>query len=316
MQYSKQNGVHIVEVPAKDFKILMVDKPKKSAAERNYVNASFFGVFKGSNGNFTLPVGHLVCDIDAPAETTRFCKERGSLNGKKYIFNSATFAYGNPLHGNAVSTLIVANGNAVIDEVKDLPDCDYAVAGIPVMRGGHDVKFATTVKSQGWDVSSLYGTWHTFIGLREDRSKIYVIGMRTISLNMITSAEAYRTFKKLGFVDVIKLDGGGSFILNVNGADVATTSENRRINTIITFGDNNVRAKNPYLKPAVALKRGCRFVEHNKWLQWQLNALGFVCEIDGSFGPATEQMVKEFQKSVGLDPDGSVGRLTRAALTK
>lgn len=36
--------------------------------------------------------------------------------------------------------------------------------------------------------------------------------------------------------------------------------------------------------------------------------------VDGSFGPATEAVVKEFQRRAGLVPDGSVGPRTRAAL--
>lgn len=317
MHYSKKNGIHIVEVAAEDFKIVMVDKKKKSAAKSNYINANFFGCFQGSNGNFTLPVGHIVCDFDAPDETEFYCKERGSFEDKKFIFNSSTFSYMNSLYGNAVSTLIVSDGKATIDEVKDLPDCDYAIAGIPVMRNGNDVKFATDVKKQGWGSSSLYGTWHAFVGLKTDRTKIYVIGMRTYTANMITSAEAFKKLKALGFVDVIKLDGGGSFVMNVNGRAVASTSENRRINAIITFGGaSSAENENPYKKPVVTLKKGNLFKEYNRWLQWQLNSFGFDCEIDGSFGAGTLAQVKAFQKSVGLDPDGMVGPATRAALTK
>ena len=39
-------------------------------------------------------------------------------------------------------------------------------------------------------------------------------------------------------------------------------------------------------------------------------------DVDGDFGPQTELAVKEFQRRVGLDPDGIVGPLTRAQLAK
>ena len=37
---------------------------------------------------------------------------------------------------------------------------------------------------------------------------------------------------------------------------------------------------------------------------------------DGSFGPAVERVVKEFQRRVGIDADGSVGPITRARLAQ
>lgn len=314
MHYSKINGIHIVEVPVKDFKVVLVDTQKKSAAKSNYANAGYFGVFASDSGNFTLPVGHLVCDFDGPSSTRPYCEERGVFKSKKFFFNSTMFSYQNPLYKNAVSTLVVSGGRADIKEIMDLPDCDYAIAGIPVMRGGKDVKFAVDVKNQGWDASSLRATWHTFVALKSDHSKIYVIGMRTYTSNTITSAEAFKKLKKLDFEDVIKLDGGGSFILNVGGNVVASTSENRRISTIITFGGSG--ADNPFKMPTVALRRGNWHKESNKWLQWQLTSLGFECAVDGSFGAETERQVKAFQWSVGLDQDGSVGPATRAALIK
>lgn len=314
LKYFKTNGIHIVEIPVDDFKIMMVDSKKKSASKENYANAGFFGVYKGASGNFTLPVGHLVCDFNAPSETEKYCTERGKFKGDKFSFNGSAFSYMNQFYGNAISTLIIASGKASVMEIKDLSsNCDYAISGIPIMRNGNDVKFATDVKNQGWDESTLYATWHMFVGLKSNKSKVYLIGMRTMSWNMIRTAEAYKKFKKLGFVDVLKLDGGGSFILNVNGRAVASTTENRRINTIITFCSNT---ENPYPVPTMTLRRGSRCPEQIKWLQWQLNSFGFDCEIDGSFGPNTLKQVKAFQKSVRLEQDGSVGPATRAALNK
>lgn len=305
--------MHIVEVPVSDFRITMVDCKKRSAADRNYCNAGYFGVFKGSNGNFTLPVGHLVCDFDAPAETKKYCSERGKFNGKKYTFNATSFFYANQFYGKALSTLMISGGKAKIAEIKDPSGYDYAITGVPIMRGGNDVKFATDVKNQGWDGSVLYGTWHIFAGLKSDASKVYMIGMKTCTSNMVTSAEAYQKFKALGFIDVIKLDGGGSFVLNIYDKFITGTSENRRINTIITFCAPD---KNPYPVPTVAVQFRSKNKNDVKWVQWQLNSLGFTCDVDGSFGPTTRNQVKAFQKSARLVQDGSVGPATRAALLK
>ena len=130
------------------------------------------------------------------------------------------------------------------------------------------------------------------------------MAMKTTSSNMITSAEAFKKFKAINMYDVIKLDGGGSFHLNVRGKVVASTSENRRVNNIICWKESTntiIKDENPYPIPTVALKKGNKNTLFNKWLQWQLNMLGFPCEIDGSFGPATLKQVLNFQKSRKLD---------------
>jgi peptidoglycan hydrolase-like protein with peptidoglycan-binding domain len=50
-------------------------------------------------------------------------------------------------------------------------------------------------------------------------------------------------------------------------------------------------------------------------LQFLLSKHGFAPKsLNSNFGPVTEQRVREFQLSVGLEPDGIVGRQTRAAL--
>ena len=56
-----------------------------------------------------------------------------------------------------------------------------------------------------------------------------------------------------------------------------------------------------------------------KWLQARLIIRGFscgACGVDGNFGPATLQAVKEFQKANGLVVDGIVGINTTLALLK
>ena len=183
------------------------------------------------------------------------------------------------------------------------------------MRNGADVKFSSYVKKQGWGGSSLYATWHNFLGLKNNNQTVYIMTMKTTTGNMITSSEAYKKFKALGMRDVIKLDGGGSLHVEINGKSVISTAENRLINNIICFDEkesNNIivpNETNPYQVPTVTLKKGNPYKNFNKWLQWQLTSLGFKCTIDGSFGAATRKEVLAFQKSRGLAQDGSVGAL-------
>ena len=50
-------------------------------------------------------------------------------------------------------------------------------------------------------------------------------------------------------------------------------------------------------------------------LQYLLARRGFAPpSLDGDFGPVTERLVRRFQRSAGVSPDGIVGRQTRAAL--
>lgn len=46
---------------------------------------------------------------------------------------------------------------------------------------------------------------------------------------------------------------------------------------------------------------------HVSWLQDALKALGYTITVDGSFGPATEKVVKQFQRDHGLIVDGYAG---------
>lgn len=55
---------------------------------------------------------------------------------------------------------------------------------------------------------------------------------------------------------------------------------------------------------------------HVSWFQAALNALGADLVVDGSFGPLTEQALKRFQKTVGIDVDGYAGVQTHMALLR
>lgn len=52
-----------------------------------------------------------------------------------------------------------------------------------------------------------------------------------------------------------------------------------------------------------------------KELQALLNAYGFALVLDSVFGPATDSAVRQFQRAMGIEVDGVVGRITRSKLT-
>lgn len=61
------------------------------------------------------------------------------------------------------------------------------------------------------------------------------------------------------------------------------------------------------------IKRGDKGV-HVTLLQGLLRHLDYVIDTDGKFGADTEEAVKQFQHSAGLDVDGIIGQDTAACL--
>ena len=299
MRYTKRGGVHIVEVPVKDFAVRLVDKAKKTAYSGNYCNAGFFGNYNEGRDKFTLPVGHTVATMETDNKwVNHYCAQRGKVSGGKVV-------YAEP--GRTETTLFVRGNLADMGEVSAPPEgCAYAISGVPVLRHGKAVSWATA-KAQGWEASSLYATWHIFAGYGQDRSRVTVAALRTTTGNLISSGEGAKKLAALGLREAIKLDGGGSTILRVGGKTPVCTAGNRRICTVLTFGGN------PYAAPTKTLAKGNRG-EGVKWLQWELNNRGFPCSVDGSFGPGTKEALMAYQVSAGLVPDGSCGPATRKAL--
>lgn len=70
---------------------------------------------------------------------------------------------------------------------------------------------------------------------------VYVMGWQSRTVNLLDSGEAARVFLGLGFTDVLKLDGGGSYYQSRDGA-VSKTAENRRINSVLRW---TVREEEP-----------------------------------------------------------------------
>ena len=69
----------------------------------------------------------------------------------------------------------------------------------------------------------------------------------------------------------------------------------------------------PPLPPPPVLRRGDRGAKVRK-LQQGLKAQGAAVEVDGQFGPATEEALRAFQERKGLDVDGKVGPNTWASV--
>ena len=301
MKQYKQNNVNIIECNPDEFRIALKSKRKKDLAEKTYTNANFFGNYNEGKVKFTLPVGHLVCDFESDlAPVKKYCAERGKFNGNKYCFDCGSFSYMNQFYGKAVSTFVIQNGvPKVLDLVHTDLSYDYAVTGVPVIRNGKDVKFKTYVVGQGWDGSTLYATKHIFVGLKSGSNKIYVMGWKSSTSNLIYSGEAYKKFSAMGFTELIKLDGGGSYMMKYNGKTIDSTAENRMDNAYIIIEEKKTVSNSPNINTNSYPKPERVLVRYNtgndvKWVQSQLRKAGYDVAVDGSFGPASEKAYQDF----------------------
>lgn len=232
-EYTKLSSrLHMVKIPIERFRLLMWDKPKKTTVIKDYFNAGYFAGHKEKGINFTLPVANLMADQgDLGEPSLKYLKEWGRVEGGKVSCDTRRNA-SNQFKDKLVSTLIVTGDRAYIDRVNQLPaGAKYAVSGIPVIHNRQDISWGNYAKPEGWDASPLYATWHGILAV-DGSDFIYYMAWQSTKSNLITSCEAWNSFKSYGFTDMILLDGGGSFVLDHNGKNVAVTSENRRINTV------------------------------------------------------------------------------------
>ena len=247
MKYYVESGVHTLECKVSEFAISLENKQKKNLGVSTYMNAGFFGVYHENGTAFTLPAGHLVADYNSQSTwVKKYCAERGKFIGNKFYFDSSTWSYANQFYKKTLSCLIVEDGKARIEKIYSLKDSyQYVVSGVPIIVDGKDASYVNDVQAQGYDSSTLYATKHIFIGLKSGSDKIYVLGYKTTTGNMVRTSEMYKILAPLGYTDVIKLDGGGSYHFVVENSVKDTTSENRRDNSFIIITGEIEKGEEP-----------------------------------------------------------------------
>ena len=226
------NGYSIERVH--DFSIVYWDKSKKKGTAKNYINGGFFGYYKESGVNFTLPVANLVCDLSTHSipEVALNYLTRGIV-GKKLRW-STTMNASNQFLNKKVSTLVLpVSGVPYVQELGAAPaSVRYAISGIPVIRDGVDVSFNNFVKPQGWDDSCFYATSRNFIGIKG--TTLWVVSGTTKTSNFVATSEVYNALKEFGFTDLVCLDGGGSFYHKYNGKANVVWAD-RNVNNLIQY---------------------------------------------------------------------------------
>lgn len=118
---------------------------------------------------------------------------------------------------------------------------------------------------------------------------------------------------KLGCVDAINLDGGGSVQISSIYGDITST---RRVQGFLCIWIEHDEKECPYSEPIFTIKRGSKG-NGAKWVQWMLNQHGNNLVVDGIFGSKSEAALLKFQKSVFTDKkdwDAKCGRKTREKL--
>lgn len=108
-----------------------------------------------------------------------------------------------------------------------------------------------------------------------------------------------------------------NYIVTSGGQKLQGLVNRRNLEADLFFkgADSKYSSNNPddYTAPTTTVSYGS--VGSNvAWVQAVLYQLGYNVVVDGSFGPATQEAVKNFQSDNGLDVDGSVGPITRKAL--
>lgn len=105
------------------------------------------------------------------------------------------------------------------------------------------------------------------------------------------------------------------------GYMTSSTEVNSVLSYINSFGltkydfadDFTETGDNPYKLTHRLLKQGMKN-ESVKWVQYELNKLGYVLAVDGSYGPKTKAAVVAYQRVRSLIPDGICGVKTLTAL--
>ena len=225
------NGVTFTR--AKNFAVKYFDADKRKGKYTNYINGGFFAYYRDESGTpFTLPVGHIACDVKTlPSPAEKYLRKY--VSGGKLIYPASANQSGQ-FKNKAVSTLVVTlSGEVYIKPVFSLPkDVKYALSGVPVVVEGKDASFANDVSPQGWGEDSMYGASRNMLGVRN--GEIWILTLKTSSYNYIRTSEVWNKIKDEGFDDVISLDGGGSYYRK-DGAKRRSNGGSRSVNNLVVF---------------------------------------------------------------------------------
>ena len=235
----KHKDLTIYKIPVNTFKILYFDKRKTISNLETYANAGYFAGFKENGVYFTLPVANVVCDInldDVYYIAGNYLKERPIINNKLYF--AANQNSSSEFRDKVVSTICIKDNKVEcrkLNNYKELKEYSYAISGVPIILHGVNQKMKDII-NEGWDSGTMRATEHGFIGIKlNDDNNIYYFHYATTSSGNNGLKMIQDQVSNFGFKYLIKLDGGGSAYFKYKNNEIVNTTENRQINTIITF---------------------------------------------------------------------------------
>ena len=192
----------------------------------------------------------------------------------------------------------------------------------PAIRNkiGYAMKAACDNNNIGYDQSNRLGLYESVKNCGFDPAKCSVLTETDCSalvrvcvcyasgrnIPNFNTASELSVLKATGLFDVYTDDDHCKSSSNLLFGDILVTKTQGHTVVVIS-GTNSTNSDNGYLKRG---SKGDRVRE----LQTKLNKVGSNIAVDGSFGPATENAVKEFQKNYGLAVDGIVGPNTTKKL--
>lgn len=210
--YENKNGIYTIKTPVDNFKILNWNKAKKTTKVKNYCNGGFFA----SGKTTTEAMGNLIIDEKVISETIN--------------------SYGN-LARQKLHTICITKDNKIELHICNQLERDkykYAISGLPVTLDGEDVSWSKVVKPQGWTGGELRATKHICISY--DDHYIYIFGISTKASNPASAiTEIWKKLKSYNLPNILLLDGGGSYVIDVDGKNVDVTNENRVVHNLLSY---------------------------------------------------------------------------------
>lgn len=187
---------------------------------------------------------------------------------------------------------------------RDMAKWRYAIACSAMLKDG-----ANTIFKYNADQGGVRGR----TGFGDDDDSVHLLV--TTDVNGPMKPESLRAKMKGEYCrNAIMLDCGGSSQGYFDGKYINYGS--RKVSYWILIWTDEVVC--PYKEPTTNVRYGTRGTTA-KWVQWQLNRIGYDCgTVDGVFGKKSTDALKAFQKAMWPNDekqwDGVCGKLTRQKL--